>query len=54
MCIRDRCALVGNDASLRVAEKLGFQREGTARAGLLHRGERRDGWVAGLLPGELR
>ena len=48
------CALVGNDASLRVAEKLGFQREGTARAGLLHRGERRDGWVAGLLPGELR
>ena len=45
---------MGNDASLRVAEKLGFQREGTARAGLLHRGERRDGWVAGLLPGELR
>jgi len=48
------CALVGNDASLRVAEKLGFQLEGTARAGLLHRDERRDGWVAGLLPGELR
>ena len=48
------CALVGNDASLRVAEKLGFQLEGTARAGLLHREERRDGWVAGLLPGELR
>lgn len=46
-------ALVGNDASLRVAEKLGFRLEGTLRAGLLHRGERRDGWVAGLLPGEL-
>jgi RimJ/RimL family protein N-acetyltransferase len=48
------CALVGNDASLRVAEKLGFQLEGTTRAGLLHRDERIDGWVAGLLPGELR
>jgi RimJ/RimL family protein N-acetyltransferase len=47
-------ALVGNDASLRVAEKLGFRLEGTLRAGLLHRGERLDGWVAGLLPGELR
>ena len=47
-------ALVGNDASLRVAEKLGFQLEGTARAGLLHRDKRVDAWVAGLLPGELR
>ena len=46
-------AIVGNDASLRVAEKLGFRLEGTARSGLLHRGVRRDGWVAGLLPGEL-
>ena len=46
-------ALVGNDASRRVAEKLGFRMEGTRRAGLLHRGERLDGWVAGLLPGEL-
>jgi RimJ/RimL family protein N-acetyltransferase len=46
-------ALVGNEASLRVAQKLGFRLEGTARAGLLHRGERLDGWVAGLLPGEL-
>ena len=34
-------------------EKLGFRLEGTARSGLLHRGVRRDGWVAGLLPGEL-
>jgi RimJ/RimL family protein N-acetyltransferase len=46
-------ALVGNDASRRVAEKLGFRMEGTRRAGLLHRGQRLDGWVAGLLPGEL-
>jgi RimJ/RimL family protein N-acetyltransferase len=47
-------ALVGNDASRRVADKLGFQHEGTTRAGLIHRGVRLDGWVAGLLPGELR
>jgi RimJ/RimL family protein N-acetyltransferase len=47
-------ANVGNDASRRVAEKLGFTFEGTARARLLHRGQRVDGWVAGLLPGELR
>lgn len=47
------CALVGNDASRRVADKLGFVHEGTARKGLLHRGRREDGWVAGLLPGEL-
>jgi RimJ/RimL family protein N-acetyltransferase len=46
-------AVVGNDASRRVAEKLGFTFEGTARKGLLHRGERVDGWVAGILPGEL-
>lgn len=45
---------VGNEASWRVAEKLGFRREGTCRARLLHREERLDGWVAGLLPGELR
>jgi RimJ/RimL family protein N-acetyltransferase len=46
-------ALVGNDGSRRVAEKLGFAFEGTLRKGLLHRGVRMDGWVAGLLPGEL-
>ncbi|MEO7981534.1 MAG: GNAT family protein [Sporichthyaceae bacterium] len=46
-------AVVGNDSSRRVAEKLGFQPEGISRAGLLHRGDRVDGWVAGLLPGEL-
>lgn len=45
---------VGNDASWRVAEKLGFRREGSCRARLLHRDERLDGWVGGLLAGELR
>jgi RimJ/RimL family protein N-acetyltransferase len=46
-------ANVGNYASRRVAEKVGFTMEGTARARLLHRGVRVDGWSAGLLPGEL-
>ncbi|MFR9779258.1 GNAT family N-acetyltransferase [Micromonospora sp. MS34] len=46
-------ANVGNTASRRVAEKAGFVFEGTARAGIQHRGERVDVWVAGLLPGEL-
>jgi RimJ/RimL family protein N-acetyltransferase len=46
-------ANVGNVASRRVAEKVGFTMEGTMRARLLHRGERVDGWGAGLLPGEL-
>ena len=47
-------AHVGNDASLRVAEKVGFRVEGTQRARLAQRGERRDAWVAGLLPADLR
>lgn len=46
-------ANVGNDGSRRVAEKVGFTFEGTCRARILHRGVRVDGWVAGLLPGEL-
>jgi RimJ/RimL family protein N-acetyltransferase len=46
-------AEVGNVASRRVAEKVGFVMEGTLRARLLHRGERKDAWVAGLLPGDL-
>lgn len=45
---------VGNDGSRRVAEKLGFTMEGSCRSRLPHRGERLDGWVGGLLPGELR
>jgi RimJ/RimL family protein N-acetyltransferase len=47
-------AHVGNDASRRVAEKAGFTAEGVRRAGLPHRGERRDVWAAGLVPDDLR
>ncbi|WP_406037669.1 GNAT family N-acetyltransferase [Micromonospora sp. NBC_00898] len=46
-------ANVGNTASRRVAEKAGFVFEGTARAGVQHRGERQDVWVAALLPEDL-
>jgi RimJ/RimL family protein N-acetyltransferase len=47
-------AEVGNTASLRAAEKVGFQFEGTCRRRLLHVGERVDGWLGGLLPEELQ
>ena len=47
-------AEVGNQASLRVAQKVGFTLEGTCPARLLHVGSRVDGWLAGLLPGDLR
>lgn len=47
-------AFAGNDASRRVAEKVGFTWEGVQRSRLLQRGERRDAWVASLLPGDLR
>jgi RimJ/RimL family protein N-acetyltransferase len=47
-------AEVGNIASRRAAEKVGFGFEGTCRRRLLHVGERVDGWLAGLLPEELR
>jgi RimJ/RimL family protein N-acetyltransferase len=43
-------AEVGNVASRRVAEKVGFVFEGTLRSRLRHRGERRDAWLAALLP----
>jgi RimJ/RimL family protein N-acetyltransferase len=46
-------AHVGNDASRRVAEKAGFRLEGVARAGIPHRGERRDTWVAALVRADL-
>ncbi|MGH3647775.1 MAG: GNAT family N-acetyltransferase [Micromonosporaceae bacterium] len=46
-------AHVGNHASKRVAEKAGFVLEGTERAGCPQRGERRDSWVAALLPGDV-
>lgn len=44
----------GNRASERVAEKVGFQREGLLRAYSDQRGDRRDAWMWSLLPGELR
>ena len=47
-------AFVGNEASRRVAENAGFTFEGEQRSRLLHRGERRDSWVASLLPGDVR
>ncbi|WP_434742988.1 GNAT family N-acetyltransferase [Micromonospora sp. SH-82] len=43
-------AMVGNTASRRAAEKAGFTVEGTLRAGLNHRGQRVDCWIAALLP----
>ncbi len=46
-------AETGNGPSLRVAEKVGFTFEGTCRQRLLHRGDRVDGWLAGLLPSDL-
>ncbi len=46
-------AHVGNDASRRVAEKAGFRLEGVARAGIAHRGGRRDTWVAALVRADL-
>jgi RimJ/RimL family protein N-acetyltransferase len=46
-------AEVGNVASRQVAEAVGFVLEGTARQGLLQRGQRVDGWVGSLLPADL-
>jgi [ribosomal protein S5]-alanine N-acetyltransferase len=43
----------GNLASLRVAEKAGFTREGLLRRYLNIGGERRDGFMFSLLPEEL-
>ncbi len=47
-------AMVGNWPSRRMAERVGFTVEGTCRQRLVTRGVRYDGWVGGLLPGELR
>jgi RimJ/RimL family protein N-acetyltransferase len=46
-------AQVGNDASRRVSEKVGFRFEGVLRKGCQQRGERHDGWIAAILKGEL-
>jgi RimJ/RimL family protein N-acetyltransferase len=45
-------AQVGNWASRRVAWRLGFRFDGTLRAELVQRGERRDAWIATLLAGD--
>lgn len=46
-------AEVGNEGSRRVAERVGFVVEGTCPRRLVHRSERVDGWLAGLLPEQL-
>jgi RimJ/RimL family protein N-acetyltransferase len=47
-------AIVGNEASWRVARKVGFVREGTRRAQLVHRDVRVDTWMGSLLRADLR
>lgn len=48
-------AAVGNTASARAAQALGFRFEGTLRSALRNgHGERSDGWVASLLSGDDR
>jgi RimJ/RimL family protein N-acetyltransferase len=42
-------AIVGNEPSWRVVEKLGFTREGTLRSWLVQHGERKDAWIGSLL-----
>jgi RimJ/RimL family protein N-acetyltransferase len=46
-------AVVGNDASRRVAEAAGYQVEGTLRRWAENRGVREDSWAATLLPEDL-
>ncbi|MFC4497718.1 GNAT family N-acetyltransferase [Streptomyces ovatisporus] len=46
-------AEVGNEGSRQVARRLGFVMEGTQRARIVHRGTRRDAWIAALLPSDL-
>ncbi|TVL89102.1 GNAT family N-acetyltransferase [Streptomyces sp. SAJ15] len=45
-------AEVGNEGSLAVARKLGFQMEGTLRARIPYQGTRRDSWIGSLLPSD--
>lgn len=46
-------AAVGNEGSRKVADRAGFTQEGTLRHGIGHRGERRDAWIASLLPADM-
>jgi RimJ/RimL family protein N-acetyltransferase len=50
----DWYAMVGNEASRRVAESCGVTVEGLLRRGQLHRGSRVDHWIGGMLPEDLR
>ncbi|MFC3496018.1 GNAT family N-acetyltransferase [Glycomyces rhizosphaerae] len=47
-------AIVGNHASRLAAIRTGFTVEGIARNGVYQRGESKDCWVGGVLPGEVR
>ncbi len=49
-------AVAGNEASRRVAARLGFVIEGVCRRRIVDvvRGTRSDGWLGSLLPGELQ
>lgn len=47
-------AAVGNEASWRVVEKLGFTREGTLRSYAVFRDQRVDMWIGSLLRTEVR
>ncbi|UGY91737.1 GNAT family N-acetyltransferase [Streptomyces gobiensis] len=46
------CAQVGNEGSRAVALRVGFVMEGIQRSRIVHRGTRRDAWVASVLPSD--
>ena len=46
-------AFAGNDASRRLALKVGFTIEGTLRNRMVHRGRRTDIWIGSLIPGDI-
>lgn len=50
----DWMAFVGNPASRRVAERVGFTVEGTQRRRHVQKGRVVDTWIGSLLPGEVR
>lgn len=47
-------AILGNEGSRRVAEKVGFRVDGTVRHLIEQRGQWHDGWIATLLPDDRR